>query len=530
MKKIFYFGLFYAIFILNSCSEEFQTTTTSFTNAYEGKLLNRKIETDSIILDNPYEISNMKASLDRLKTLNPNMAYELKNFIIETSHLYIKFNPKTAEEEALLKSDSTLYLFDYRLDCEYNEEFLKNRESSSNDSIPIYYTSIKKDRQLPNINFEIISELYIPEQDTFFNDILDIDKYLITYQINNKTDLFNHLLFEAFVKTGNQDEMLEPESTAENRWIFGRKWKPKGTIRIWDNCGADALRTSMSISEYGNFIPLEGAKILMRQWFTVDSGITNSNGYFETGTVRGHARYIIQWERYQYSIRTGNFGQAELRGPNLKKEDWNKDINNGEELFHGHIHRAAHHYYYKNIKNLRRPPQNGFWKPQMKIGAFFESDPNINGDYRCWARFMGILPSIRIYNPNNTSCNIYGTTIHELAHASHSNMGGRDYRNTERKVKESWARGVQWDITNMIYNNSYYVYYNLPNYTLVVKDMIDSDNYTTGYDQVNGYTIKEIEDALQGKRNWNAWRDNIKNLYENETENNLDALFSYWNQ
>ena len=49
-------------------------------------------------------------------------------------------------------------------------------------------------------------------------------------------------------------------------------------------------------------------------------------------------------------------------------------------------------------------------------------------------------------------------------------------------------------------------------------------------DQVSGYTIRQIEDALKGQRTWNGWRDNIKNKYTtNGTRNNLDAAFTYWN-
>ena len=72
-----------------------------------------------------------------------------------------------------------------------------------------------------------------------------------------------------------------------------------------------------------------------------------------------------------------------------------------------------------------------------------------------------------------------------------------------------------------------------PNYTLVAMDMIDNDNrfgntFTLG-ESVKGYSIRQIEDALIGKRNWNDWKNNIKNKYSNETEKNLDALFTYWN-
>jgi hypothetical protein len=54
-----------------------------------------------------------------------------------------------------------------------------------------------------------------------------------------------------------------------------------------------------------------------------------------------------------------------------------------------------------------------------------------------------------------------------------------------------------------------------------------SENLTQ--DDVSGYTIRQIEDALIGQRTWNEWRDNIKNSYNNATENNIDALFAHWN-
>ncbi len=53
--------------------------------------------------------------------------------------------------------------------------------------------------------------------------------------------------------------------------------------------------------------------------------------------------------------------------------------------------------------------------------------------------------------------------------------------------------------------------------------------YRSYNDQVTGYAIRQIEDALLGQRTWNGWKNNIKNLYANETENKLDAAFNYWN-
>ena len=76
----------------------------------------------------------------------------------------------------------------------------------------------------------------------------------------------------------------------------------------------------------------------------------------------------------------------------------------------------------------------------------------------------------------------------------------------------------------------------------VVQDMIDGIKTTTSYyhskfetssyktypDNVTGYSIKQIEDAVKGSKNFNAWKDNIKNKYDNGTKNNLDASFAYW--
>ena len=39
---------------------------------------------------------------------------------------------------------------------------------------------------------------------------------------------------------------------------------------------------------------------------------------------------------------------------------------------------------------------------------------------------------------------------------------------------------------------------------------------------------KQLEDALKGARYWTGWRNNIKNLYENDTELYLDELFANW--
>jgi hypothetical protein len=121
-------------------------------------------------------------------------------------------------------------------------------------------------------------------------------------------------------------------------------------------------------------------------------------------------------------------------------------------------------------------------------------------------KWFGVFSRLYIYNPNNSSSQIYATTIHELAHASHWELrrGERNDNNLETKVKESWARGVEWELTRMKYEGYIPPYFG--DYTGVVQDLIDGES---GYDQVSGYTIKQIEDVLEDTSSWEDWKNQL---------------------
>lgn len=512
MKKssnLFYCFLGVVVLLIFSCTNEPKPTeTVSGTKKKEDYIqLGQK-------LDNPYAVKNMKKALDSVKSKMKfsKSAKGASDFDIETSHLYMKIEPKDVVEEALLKRDTSQVFFDYPLDYEFPEEVLRQMGTNDPNAISTYYVAVPKDYVFPvGIKTEIIEELYIPEQDPFFKDA-DETGQVNKNAINSKEDLLGSLLIEAFKLTHNEKQ-LGLQSVIEGKsswWIFGKKWRPNGRITMYDN----SLRKE---------VPVEGAQILIRQWFTVDNGITDENGDFSTGTVRGQAKYIIQWERQHYDIRNGWFGQAETQGPSRKNESWNYSVAGDDDIQYAMIHRAAHHYYYKDIKGLTRPPFDSEMPSRMKIAAIHDRG-DVNGDYSFWRGLWGILPTIRIYK-RETCDEYYGTTIHELAHSSHWKMGWRTFQSVEDKVKESWARGVQWELSRMVY--PFYANDYFGNYTGLVEDMIDND-YSKD-DVVSGYTIREIENSLMYQKKWNDWKNKIKNDYENPTKNNLDQLFNYWN-
>ena len=138
--------------------------------------------------------------------------------------------------------------------------------------------------------------------------------------------------------------------------------------------------------------------------------------------------------------------------------------------------------------------------------------------------------------------------IHELAHAFHWDIGATAFNLSETIVKESWARGIERDLTKMVHSG-YNAYYARLNYTGIVEDLMDGFGTTTtskwydfstetwgtpdiskSYnDQVSGYSIVQIENTLNSQRYWDDWRNVIINMYSNATENKVYEAFSYWN-
>ncbi len=203
----------------HSCKDDFiesqndKAEAKSLNNAYA-----RSFSGDSIVLENPYSLESMKIALEKVREQNPN---EIGGFEVHPSHLYLKFTPQNEDEVGLLKQDSTTHYFDYRLDAEYREGFLENRAPDA-DSIPVYYTAVPVGKPLPAVRHEVISELYIPEQDPYFADIEDIERYEVNGKVANKTDLFHNLLYTAYELTGNENDLLVDGSTPQAKWIFGK--------------------------------------------------------------------------------------------------------------------------------------------------------------------------------------------------------------------------------------------------------------------------------------------------------------------
>ena len=362
-------------------------------------------------LENPYSVANMKKALASLQSKNRRNYGDVE---IKATHYYVKFTPNNEKEYSAVKADSLIELYDHPLDVE--EWIIPEAIALANgmeERPPVLWCAVAVGHPLPEgCPYEILEHLYIPDEDKIRPDR--------SYQ--QERPFAYTLVDEALRLTGN----LKPQRQSQRMG----KWRPKGRITVWDD-------------NLNHFVGVEGVKVRARRWFTTHTGFTSSLGYYNCdGRFRWEANYSIVWERYNFSIQDGWLSRAGFDGPKTNKK-WNWAITKDVQKYYATIFRAAQHYYYKSIKELRRPPQNSFWKTQLKIRAYNESNDNLNGSHCAGCRFLGLNSAIKMYNPQRDSDKLYGTTIHELAHASHWNMDRRGYRNSATIVAESWARGVE---------------------------------------------------------------------------------------
>jgi len=487
-------------------------------------------------LENPYTVENMQKAYDNLTKEN-----NLKSsFQIQTTDLYVRFAPSSEDEWQLLRADS-LELFDMPLDYEIEEggTFYHDSEVPA-DQITWQYTVVPVKYDFPDIKYEVLAELFLQDEDE------DDGNTEMTKSGLMKNDDWAALENEALKITGNYDpDDYEEEGTLK------RRWRPSGQIKVED--------------DYMGVIPLAGVRVVVKRWFKWKHDITDKNGRFSTRKFRSkRVKYGIKWERRDFDIRSGSYGQAWYNFVKKKRKAWNLTIyrrSTPKSWLYAHIHRAAITYFYDYRKwGLTPPPRRkGVQKLKHRL-HIAGKDKSGRAHFFKFNRFIWSAQVV-VYSKNKSgqkenSRDVFGTTIHELAHVAHWGMGystGQyvlDALTSDPKLPESWAVGVEWQVTNDVYaKDSYGVYEshyqqqtinnikNAKGYTPLVIDLIDNENQkevkrNSAYpdDKVSGYTLSQLEKALPSSLgSWWRWRTKIKEKYKNPTEEHVDYLFRTYN-
>lgn len=377
-------------------------------------------------LINPYSVVNMQIAVQQvIREKNLQLTVRL-----QPTHYYVRFLPASDEELESLELDVNVNeLFEYPLDVEitsggayYHDPLIPEGE------ITWQYTTVPINYQFSDIEYEILEELYLSDM------------------ANSRIPLFNTPPNSSFTITYEDIELVSLKKTnnfdALDSITYSRgSWNPSGTIKVWDHVIED-------------YIPIQGVKVVARRFFHTESAFTNEDGYFQTASFKNPVKYKIKWETDEYDIRSGTFGQAVLERKGGKfSSPWNLDIEKDKiQMYYATVHRAAFRYHYQNIDGLRRPG----YSSKLKICVY---DKNGDSYGMNWANIdpFGILPDIQIwakhddaYRPSN---GILSTAIHELAHASHRKyMTGIQFSQVSDIIVESWARAVQWRVTQIEYS------------------------------------------------------------------------------
>jgi hypothetical protein len=479
-------------------------------------------------LSNPYSLTNMQKAWDSLLVWDQTGITQGVQFNFQATHTYVKFKPQNEEELSALKRDTTIAYYTFPLDYAIVRHGHYYHDPGVAPEMPTFqYAAVPVGKDLPNVSYDVLAQLFIPDE---YKDGVE-------GPLGNNDELIEALVETALILTGHMEEGRLANARGA-RINNNSKWRPAGYVKVFDNSNIPNVN-----------LPMTGVKVRARRWFVTHTGISGFNGYYQAdGQFRRQAEYNLDWERQHFAIRKGWLAGAHFNGPQ-QRGDWNPIWNHGEQMHYARAFVAAERYYYGDVFGLRRPPMNTAQSPQMKIRNHSVNSPHttICGTTSAPAthceprRFLGLGNQINIYRrPYALEFEgMYSTVIHELAHASHWKMSfvGENFDDCEVIVKETWAVGVETQLTKSVFpdyegsNGNRRLNRGDFNYTALVEDLIDeAENNLAAGDMVTGYTIRQLEDALQNRTTWHAWADEIVLRYPNNpTKYYVNHCFYYWN-
>ena len=458
-------------------------------------------------LPNPYSVDNMMKALSSLQTKSV-----LGKIELNPTHHYVMFKPECHEHYRSLIMQDDLDLYSFPLDHEISSGWLvvNPDPAFSTNGYSHKWSYVPVERNLANIDcpYEILYDIISIEEDEIF-----------TTKGNAITkDIFELIEQESHTMCGI-DLKIVPKTKASTT--------PSGRITYYD-------------SSYGREIGCAGMSVRAHRLTKQSYAHCNEAGYFTCDKEFTYKwTYTVYWGRTDFEIRDGVSSTQEITlvlteqdGPlNLKFNDSNYP----DHMFHCEILRAACKYFYGEIDGLNRPPFKSDLKDRIYIQAVKgnDTDNGWNGAFYSYTS-LNSVPYIRIFSDNSSrrsASGIYWTTMHELAHASHWKQDISTFLSASSKVKESYATGIAWYLTKKAHPNHTRSYDST--YTGVVQDLVDDDGYmghsTSITENVSGFSIKEIEDAVMGAETWNEWQNNMLYLYPyNPTITNVQPLFALW--
>lgn len=405
MKRL---NILMGILLLAGCGKDIMETPDP--RAPYGNLSHGLIELGEK-LEDPYAVENMEKALRNL--------YPVKSerVLIEATNLYVRFLPRTDAELQILRTDG-LYLMDHPMDYRILKEGDYYHDPSLNEGeITWQYAVVDKDYKFPeDIPHEVLEECYISDNDVTAKAALPgVD--------------WDAVEREAFRLTGNEG-LLAPVTKAE-------PVAPKGRITMTDPNFSG-----------GKPVGVSGVTVACNVFVKICITNTDRDGYYtmdKTFTSDPRYRLVFQNEKgFSIGINlilipasVSTLGQGGPGGIdyNITEED------DPALMRRTAVNNAAYDYYSRctpqDLDIVPPPGDLRIWivpflddssTPMLHHGAGLDHAliKEYAGDYAIAMEIF--LPDVTIGTAQSTSfADIYDSTVHELAHASHFAKVGKAY-------------------------------------------------------------------------------------------------------
>jgi hypothetical protein len=340
MKKPIYLSIYLSILILivfshGSCQFEEPPSIV------KDEPVKTESNTEMLVLgkklENPYSVENMRKAFKNL-SLNG----RIEELDIRTTDLYVRFLPKDSLQVAVLLADTTLILWDYPLDFEVTQIGHNYHDPTIPDILPTYqYTVVKPDYSFPSVPYEILAELFIPEEYEPSQNSENSRKSL---------SFLKKLEYESFRLTGN----LKGEESYFTDDAFARKWRPSGTVRV---------REVLDTTPTGRYLPVVNVKVKAKRWFKLSSTDTDTRGNYSLEEFGGKVDYKIEFESDRVKITNMLGWSRNHNGPNNLESGWSPTFEYWTESWaNATVLNAAYECRVQvNKYNLQTPLPNSFW-------------------------------------------------------------------------------------------------------------------------------------------------------------------------
>lgn len=465
--------------MLAACSETDPVITGQEAEAESPQSEARQVTGMTVLgekIPNAYTPEVMGEALAMLKAeaaTNKSADIALSETEVAATHLYLKFAPRDSADVALLDNDTTIMYTVLPMDYEVAAIGDYYHDPSLPDSVPTYQYGVARIGQpLPDVPHETLSELFLMEEANVFDDKEGGEE---DAEAGNKSARAS--VWEALEIAG-----LGEASTNKS------SWRPQGEVYYYDNSLNKAL-------------PMEGVPVRISRGFVTRQCCTDKDGRFRFSRRRHHVRCYVKWRRDDFHLREiGHpIQQAESTLASHTKSSVSHTFIPGyDSWLYASVFRAAHQYYYNYAAY-------GLSRPGDKNLIIRLSGKTSVSKLGCYENFAPLgLSDIKIYYKkanNGTSRALFQTTAHEIAHCTHRLWDRGRYRDTEKKVKDSWARGVEVHMARTFYPDGSAIKSYFGNYTSVVPDLLDAK-----------IPMPIIEQALRGSEKWETWKVNVARL------------------